>query len=211
MKKILLIGDSIRTGYDKYVKMAFENIAEVYYPNDNCRFTSYIIRYLHDWKLELDCGEDVDLIHWNVGLWDSLRMTDGELLIPIEIYKDNVERICKMIQTYFPRAKMIFATSTPVQEGLFGVLKRYNKDVEAYNEAAVEVVKRYGGGINDLYTLLASAPKTYYSDMTHFFTKEGTQLITDQVIACIERSIEMSAAKLDYDVLFADAKDVIGL
>lgn len=33
MKKILLIGDSIRMGYDKYVKLAFEGEAEVYYPD----------------------------------------------------------------------------------------------------------------------------------------------------------------------------------
>ena len=32
MKKIVLIGDSIRMGYDKYVKMALEGVAEVYYP-----------------------------------------------------------------------------------------------------------------------------------------------------------------------------------
>ena len=43
MKKILLIGDSIRQGYDYYIKMAFEKSAEVYYPGDNCRFTGYIV------------------------------------------------------------------------------------------------------------------------------------------------------------------------
>ncbi len=48
MKKIILIGDSIRQGYDKYVKLAFENTAQVYYTNDNCRFTTYIIRHLID-------------------------------------------------------------------------------------------------------------------------------------------------------------------
>ena len=36
MKKILIIGDSIRKGYSKYVKVAFQDVAEVYYPDDNC-------------------------------------------------------------------------------------------------------------------------------------------------------------------------------
>lgn len=40
MKKILILGDSIRQGYDKYVKMSFQDVAEVYYPGDNCRFAA---------------------------------------------------------------------------------------------------------------------------------------------------------------------------
>ena len=39
MKKILLLGDSIRIGYGKYVSMAFEGQAQVYAPTDNCRFS----------------------------------------------------------------------------------------------------------------------------------------------------------------------------
>ncbi len=39
MKKVLLIGDSIRMGYDKYVKDALNEVAEVYYPTENCRFS----------------------------------------------------------------------------------------------------------------------------------------------------------------------------
>ena len=57
MKKIVLLGDSIRQGYDKYVKMAFEKTANVYFTGDNCRFTTYIIRHLPDWKNEFGCFE----------------------------------------------------------------------------------------------------------------------------------------------------------
>ena len=35
MKKILLLVDSIRKGYDKYVKIAFGGVAEVYFPEEN--------------------------------------------------------------------------------------------------------------------------------------------------------------------------------
>ncbi|MBO5010011.1 MAG: hypothetical protein J6D20_04860 [Clostridia bacterium] len=31
MKKVILIGDSIRMGYDKYVKEALDGVAEVWY------------------------------------------------------------------------------------------------------------------------------------------------------------------------------------
>ena len=93
MKKILLIGDSIRMGYDKCTKMAFEGSAEVYFPKENCRFTSYIIRHLYDWKNELGLGEDVDLVHWNAGLWDDLVMLDDKHLVSFEVYKENIELV----------------------------------------------------------------------------------------------------------------------
>jgi hypothetical protein len=111
-KKIFLIGDSIRMGYDKYVKEALSEVAEVYYPNENCRFAEYTLRYAHEWKEKLGVPDDTDLVHWNVGLWDCLRQIDGEVLIPLDEYKRNLERICRMIRHHFPKARMIFATST---------------------------------------------------------------------------------------------------
>ena len=65
--------------------------------------------------------------------------------------------------------------------------------------------------INDLYELTKDVPKEYYSDMTHFYTKEGTRLIADKVIECIEKCMDIKADKLDYDKLFEDEENVIGL
>ena len=31
-------------GYDKYVKEALAGAAEVYYPEENCRFAEYVLR-----------------------------------------------------------------------------------------------------------------------------------------------------------------------
>ena len=115
MKKIVLLGDSIRRGYDSYTKMAFKDVAEVYYPEDNCRFAAYTLRHLPDWKNNFGCGDDVDCVHWNAGLWDCLVLaSDGEHVTPIDIYKYYIERVCVAIEKLFPSAKVIFATSTPV-------------------------------------------------------------------------------------------------
>lgn len=210
MKKILLIGDSIRMGYDKYVKIAFEDVAKVYYPEQNCRFTSYIIRYLFEWKKELGI-DNVDLVHWNAGLWDELVMFDGKNLTSFECYKENIERICNLINIFFPGAKMIFATSTPVQEELYVDYKRYNKDIEMYNAAAVDIVKNHGGEINDLYTLASDFPASYHSDLTHYYTKEGTELFTGQVVNCIERCLGIKGKELDYSTLFREQEEIIGI
>lgn len=202
MKKILLIGDSIRLGYSHYVRLAFEGVAEIYEPSENCRFTTYILRTLLDWKNELKCGDDVDLIHWNAGLWDDLILTDGKPLITLEQYKENVDRICCMLKTMFPKAEMIFATSTPIREEMFNTYKRYNRDTEAYNEAACEIVRKHGGSINDLYRLLKDVPNEFHSDMTHFYTKAATEIISNQVISHIENALDIKAKSLDYDKFF---------
>jgi len=213
MKKILLIGDSIRKGYDRYVREAFENVAEVYSPDDNCRYTTYIMRCLHEWKSALGCGDDVDCVHWNAGLWDTLTMFNDGLLISLETYTYNIDWICRHIKRLFPKAKMIFATSTPVLEDSYPEpekLRRYNKDIREFNEVAVKIVKEHGGAINDLYHLLENVPPQYHSDMTHYNTKEAAILITGQVVDAIEKCIAVKANEVDFDKYFADG-EVIGL
>jgi hypothetical protein len=157
-------------------------------------------------------SHEVDLVHINVGLWDALRMEDGEPLVSLEDYERNVDRIFKLLKLYFPTAKLIFATSTPVWEEKFlWELKRYNKDIEAYNAAAVRVATSYGASINDLYSLMAAAPLEYHSDMTHYYSKEGTRLITDRVLACMEKELGIKGAPLDYDALFGETKNIVGI
>ena len=53
MKNVLLIGDSIRIGYDKSVRSSLEGIANVYFPEDNCKFASSVLRYLHEYYTSL--------------------------------------------------------------------------------------------------------------------------------------------------------------
>ena len=51
MKKILLIGDSIRMGYCEYVKEALSDSAVVYYPPENCKFAVNVLRFMKEWKV----------------------------------------------------------------------------------------------------------------------------------------------------------------
>ena len=210
MKKVLLIGDSIRQGYDKYVKMAFDGVAEVYFPEENCRFTPYILRDIVTWKSRFGLDETLECIHWNAGLWDDLVWYDGRPLVPLEYYKDYVERICVEIKRLFPNAKMIFATSTPVIEQRGYATARYNADTERYNEAASEIVKRHGGEINDLYSLMINMPSEYHSDPTHYYTKNGTRVLSEKTVASIEAAIGVKAKRLDYESLFDKKTDFVG-
>ena len=211
-KKVLLIGDSIRMGYDKYVKNYLADSCEVYYPKDNCRFAQYTLRHLSDWKSGFN-GDDLDLIHWNVGLWDTLELYDDGCLTPPEFYAFFIEKICKRIKLLFPKAKVIFATSTPVIESRFTephFSRRLNSNVKKYNNIAVEICKKHGFAVNDLYSLVEHVPEEYYSDMTHLYTPEGTRLLTDAVMRAI-----CDALDIEYrEFTFADyesVKEVIGL
>ena len=185
MKNILLIGDSIRIGYDKSVKRSLEGVANVYFPEENCRFASYVLRYLHEYK-ELVKDGKVDILHWNAGLWDCLRLFEEEPHTPKDVYAYYIDRICMRIKTVFPDATVIFATSTRVQsEKMSKDFKRYNEEIEEYNRIAVEVVKKHGFAVNDLYAVSASLPESAHSDAVHYYTHAGTEAFTNQVLACL--------------------------
>ena len=193
MKKVLLIGDSIRMGYDKYVKDALKDEAEVFYPGENCRFAQYVLRTVSDWRKDGEWGDDADVVHWNAGLWDTLRLYGDEPLTPPQMYAEMIKRIDKRLRLLFPKAKLVFATSTRVIEARYGKdFKRYNRDIEEYNRIAVEALKDTDTVINDLYSFTASLPESYYSDVTHLYTPDGTNAMTNKVldVICAELGIE---------------------
>ncbi len=192
MKKVLLIGDSIRMGYDRYVKYALKDTCEVYYPKENCRFAQYVLRNISDWKNELKLGDDVDVVHWNVGLWDTLVLYRDGCLTPPDFYEYFIDKICKRMKVLFPNAKFIFATSTPIVEHRFtdpSVSYRRNCDIARYNEIAVRKAREHGFLINDLFAIARDLPEDHYSDMTHLYTPQGTQLLTGAVIKAIGNAL----------------------
>ena len=192
MKNIFLIGDSIRfgargsEGYGMHVKAKLQGIANVYAPDENCRFAQYTLRYLHEWASNVP-KEEMDVVHWNNGLWDVLRLFGDEPLTDIETYGIMLKRVYKRIRILFPNAKVIFALSTAViEEWGDPNFFRYNKEIEQYNQKAVEVMNELGVEINDLYTLSKTFNNSLHSDWVHFGT-EGSKILADKVIeACFK-------------------------
>lgn len=183
MKNVLLIGDSIRMGYDKAVKKSLEGKANVYFPEENCRFASYVLRYLHEYKSLVE-GSKVDVLHWNAGLWDCLRLFEEEPHTPIDVYAYYIDRICVRIKKILPDADVVFATCTSVQSEKMAVnFKRYNEEIEKYNDAAVAVVKKYGFAVNDLYPVSTALPAEAHSDPVHYYTPMGTEAFANRVLA----------------------------
>ena len=197
LKNVLLIGDSIRMGYDKSVKKSLEGIANVIFPNENCRFAAYLLRNFHEYLGEVS-GEEIDVIHWNAGLWDCLRLFGEEPHTPLEIYEYYIERICVRIKKLCPNAHVIFATSTKVlSEKMSKDFKRYNEEIEKYNKVAVNIAEKYGFEINDLYALSATLPEDVHSDEVHYYTPAGTEAFTNQVLSFVAPKLGINE-KLEY-------------
>lgn len=204
MKNILLIGDSIRMGYDKAVKKSFEGIANVVFPEDNCRFASYVLRYFHEYTALINEG-NIDVIHWNAGLWDCLHMFGEEAHTPIDIYSYYIERTCQRMKKLCPYANIIFATSTSViTEKMDDKFKRFNEEIEKYNAVASEIVKKYDIRINDLYSLSKTLPPEAHSDAVHYYTSSGTQAFTDRVITSIAEFLNLEKIPTYSEVLYTD-------
>lgn len=205
MKNIMLLGDSIRVGYDKSVKKTLDGIANVYFPEENCRFAAYLLRNLHEYGALSDgCGK-IDVLHWNAGLWDCLRLFGEDPHTPIEFYKYYIDRICVRIKKLFPNAKVIFATSTSVQSEKMSVdFKRYNEEIEAYNAAAVEIVRKYGFEVNDLYALSCTLPDDAHSDPVHYYTPIGTKAFTDKVLSCLADALGLDSVPEYEEELYTD-------
>ena len=186
MKKLYLIGDSIRMGYAAYVKQALRGIAEVYWPEENCRFAAYTYYSLGDWEAQLRVGEDCDVVHWNVGLHDVIRFTGDEPVSTPEIYGYYVERICRHLPFYYPRAKQVFATSTPIVEDRHSFwINRKNEDICRYNQVALETLSKYDVAINDLHRVISAAPMDVFTDHAHLYTPLGRELTVCAVLRSV--------------------------
>ncbi|MBR6793656.1 MAG: SGNH/GDSL hydrolase family protein [Clostridia bacterium] len=191
MKKIVLLGDSIRMGYDKYVKTALEGVAEVYYPSENCKFTQNVLRMIGSWSSEWP-REEIDLVHWNVGGWDLLHLDEAALSTP-EYYGYMIGRIDRKLRELFPGAKIVFALTAHVNEsGNTASHGRYNAEIEQYNQVAIDALKQSGTRINDLYTIsVLAAERGAMSDRSHYYTDEGRRLLGGQVIRIICEELDI--------------------
>ena len=166
---VLLLGDSIRMFYREEVKKQLGEGYCCYSPDENCRFSSYVLNSLRHWLPQFPVP---DIIHWNVGLWDTaiLYREDGCFIGKSE-YVNNMCKILRELKR--TGAKVIFATTTPVHEE-----KQYlqgpmppamrNADIMEYNQAVLEAFQDQDVEINDLFALMYPEKEKYLSDdMVH--------------------------------------------
>lgn len=140
MLKVTLIGDSIRMGYQPFVKELLAEKAEVWGPEENGGDSPNVLAHLDEWAVK----READVIHVNCGLHDLKLHPGGRFQVPIEDYRKNIARIVERLQNE-TNAQIVWATCTPIVDARHNArkdvdFKRYDADVERYNRAALEIV-----------------------------------------------------------------------
>lgn len=211
MKSLLLLGDSIRMGYDSFVQEKLAGRMNVYFDDDNARFVQYTLRALSIWKGKNSWPDDIDVVHWNNGLWDILHLNanstgrDGEdigetmvhekvsadirfdkdPLTPPDIYRYMLGRVLTRIHQLFPKAEVIFATTTPVIEEWITTAYRSNAEVELYNQIAREVLIPKGVRINELGDFSKKYCSELHRDWVHY-NDEGSDKLASEIVDFLE-------------------------
>lgn len=191
-KNVFLIGDSIRKGYCATVKEKMQEMAEVFYPEPNCRSTQYVIFSLRAWKNMFDDPKKVDLIQFNCGHWDTAHWCHHEqpLTTPQE-YAKNLRIIIDLLRQFFPNAKLVFATTTPMNPdggSTGGGNPRSNDDIDRYNRIAKEIAEEKGVIVNDLNAFMRSWGSEHYKDTCHL-TPSSFALLGEEVARSLGKII----------------------
>lgn len=180
MKKVLLLGDSIRMGYEPFVREQLQGLAEVVAPAENGRFAQYTLWGVNLWLKELGTP---DIIHWNNGLWDLHHESPMvEALTSLHGYTATVKRIINELQR--TGAAIIFAATTPVAADAVG---RSNAEIDLYNEAATAIMQANGIEVNDLNQFVKQDPFHYICDDKLHLTEQGSIKCAGQVTAAIKK------------------------
>ena len=181
---VVLIGDSIRMGYQDHVVSQLAGRAEVWAPEPNGGDSRNVLAHLDQWALV----RQPDLVHVNCGLHDLKRAFGAESEVSLAEYERNVRQILQRLQRELNGA-VVWATTTPVDETWHHQNKGFDRleaDVETYNAAARAVAEDLGVPIDDLFAVVQREGKTRLltQDGVHF-TTEGSQLLGRAVAECI--------------------------
>ncbi len=191
LPKVVLIGDSIRLGYAPFVAKLLAGKASVISPAPNGEDSSNVLRNLDEWVVR----EQPDVVHINAGLHD-LKLKNETYQVPLAEYEKNLNTILARLEKE-TKAKVIFATTTPIVDALHAQRKagfdRRETDVQRYNRAAVTIMKASRVPVTDLHEVVVRAGKDTLigGDGTHY-TPEGYQVLAAAVADSIIRSLAQS-------------------
>jgi lysophospholipase L1-like esterase len=179
LPRVLLIGDSITQGYYPKVAEQLKDKASV------ARLTTSKSvgdpSLLAEVALVLDqCRFDV--VHFNNGL-HGFGYTETE-------YRSHFPELVATIRKHAPKAKLIWATTTPMRKaGDLAVVAEGTDRVKARNKIAEEFVGREGIAVDDLYGLVKDHPEYWSADGVHF-NATGIDVEAEQVARRIAENLK---------------------
>lgn len=174
---VLIIGDSISIGYTPFVAQLLKGKANVIHNKGNSQGTTNGLLKLSSWLGDKKWA----VIHFNFGLHDLKHVTeagtsknsnsfDDPQQADLETYTKNLAIITeKLKQTGSP---LIFATTTPYPNGVKPA--RLPANAVAYNEKAIEIMKKNDVQVNDLYNHILPHLKKLQRPVNVHFSPEGS-------------------------------------
>jgi len=158
MKQVVLVGDSIRMGYESQVRGRLSGVAEVWGPEQNAGNSTNLLGLLHLWTEH----RRPDLIHFNCGLHDLRTIFQGskETVVPPDHYRRNLHTMIRIMRER-TQADLVWASTTPVvdedarrEHAKWRDFDRSNDEVLRYNTVAREVMELELVPVNDLYAVV---------------------------------------------------------
>ncbi len=183
VKNVLIIGDSISIGYTPFIQKALAPDINVVHNPGNGGSTVRGLDNVETWV----GTREWNVILFNFGLHDLVRKDSlnkydvkGKISVPVEKYKENLNRIVSRLRQ--TTATLIFINTTMVPENSAG---RKIEDPAIYNAAALEVMRKNGIEVIDLYTAsLTIHPENSKPGNVHY-TDKGYELLAAPIIKTI--------------------------
>jgi hypothetical protein len=180
--RVLLIGDSITRAYYPEVAKKLAGKASVSrFSTSSSVGDPALIKQIKTFLTE----NHFDVIHFNNGMhgWDY---TEAE-------YQKYFPEFVTVIQEAAPKARLIWATTTPVRKkNELTQLDPKTARVKARNEIAAVYVTGHSIPTDDLFRLVESHPDYYREDGVHF-AAPGSTAEAAQVAAAVEKLLDRAA------------------
>jgi lysophospholipase L1-like esterase len=185
---VLIVGDSISMGYTPIVQKALAPDINIEHNDGNGGSTERGVTSIKKWL----GNKQWDIILFNFGLHDlvykdSLNKYDvvkGKIAVPLEVYRKNLESIVSKLRE--TTAKLIFINTTVVPENSIG---RKVEDPAKYNAVALEVMKKNGIQVLDLYTASQTIHPANSKPGNVHYTDKGYELLADLIIKAIKSAL----------------------
>ena len=176
---LVLIGDSIRMGYQATVRERLASV-DIWSPEANGGDSANVLAHLDEWV----AAHSPQVVHLNCGLHDIKKPFDsGRAQVGLDEYRRHLREIFDCVLS--TGARLVWASTTPVDEDLHRRNKgfdRFTADVDAYNSVALDLATAEDVPVNDLHAVIESADRTHLlrEDGVHF-SEEGSRLLGDAV------------------------------
>lgn len=181
LPRVLLIGDSIARDYYGEVEKRLAGKAFVARLATS-RFLADSV-FLKEVELVLS-QEKFDVVHFNNGMhgWQHSE----------EEYRKAFPKLIETMRAYAPKAKLIWATTTPLRNGkdVTGDTKVEYSDerIAARNAIAMEIVNAHKITTVDLNEAVRGRPQLH-SDNVHF-NGQGSQILADKVSEAVMKLLQ---------------------